>query len=293
VKFAAIDIGSNAVRLLFCNVFEHEDGPIIKKSSLIRVPIRLGEDVFSTGQISSEKANDLAKSMMAFKNLMEVHKVVAFKAFATSAMRDAKNSKEVVEIVKKGSGIDVNIIDGNLEAEVIFASHQAEGPASNKSFLYIDVGGGSTELTLFSNNEKQASGSFNIGTIRLLQQKEMKSEWEALKDWLKSNVKTTKNLHAIGSGGNINKLFKIAKQKNAKSISYEKLKDLDMFLNAFTYEERIERLGLNPDRADVIVQASKIFLTILKTSGIKKIMVPQIGLSDGIIRILAKDYFNG
>ncbi|MBA3899323.1 MAG: exopolyphosphatase [Bacteroidetes bacterium] len=290
MKFAAIDIGSNAVRLLFCNVFNQANGPVIKKSSLIRVPIRLGADVFSKGFISEEKAEDLLKAMKAFNYLMEVHQVVNYRAFATSAMRDAQNGKEVVERIKKDSGIEINIIDGKLEAEVIFTSHLADKLSFKKSYLYIDVGGGSTELTLFSNNVQLASHSFNIGTIRMLQKKEMKEEFEALKNWLKDNVKDIKNIQAIGTGGNINKLFKLSKQKNSKSISYEKLKEIDIYLNSFTYEERITTLGLNPDRADVIVQASKVFLTIMKLTGIKKIQVPQIGLSDGIIRILAEQY---
>jgi exopolyphosphatase / guanosine-5'-triphosphate,3'-diphosphate pyrophosphatase len=291
VKFAAIDIGSNAVRLLFCNVFPHENGPVIKKSSLIRVPIRLGEDVFSQGIITAKKADDLIKAMTAFKFLMEVQQVINFKAFATSAMRDAKNGKEVAERVKKECGIEIQIIDGDVEAEVIFASHIVDKTTLKKPSLYIDVGGGSTELTFFSNKEMIASHSFNIGTIRMLQKKEMKMEFDAMKTWLRKNVKNIPGLQAIGTGGNINKLFKLSKPKNSKSLAYAKLKEMDDYLNSFTYEERIETLGLNPDRADVIVQASKIFLTILKVTGITKIIVPQIGLSDGIVKILVKEYF--
>lgn len=290
MKFAAIDIGSNAVRLLFCNVFKQKNGPVIKKSSLVRVPIRLGEDVFSNGIISNEKAGALVKAMIAFKNLMEVHQVVKFKAFATSAMREAANGQKIVEKVKRESSINIEIIDGDAEAEVIFTSHLADKLRYKKSYLYIDVGGGSTEVTLFTNNQKTGSRSFDIGTIRMIQNKEIGEECEALKKWLKKNTRSVKNLEAIGTGGNINKLYKLGKKKNSKSISYEKLKELDAYLNSFTYEERVKTLGLNPDRADVIVQASKIFLTILKVTGIRKINVPQIGLSDGIIRMLAEEF---
>jgi exopolyphosphatase / guanosine-5'-triphosphate,3'-diphosphate pyrophosphatase len=291
VKFAAIDIGSNAVRLLFCNVFNQKTGPLITKSSLTRVPIRLGEDVFSSGKISEEKAEKLVKAMVAFKNLMEVHDVVAYKACATSAMREALNNADITKRVKRESGIDIHIIDGKIEADIIFSSHLADDMAFKKSYLYIDVGGGSTELTVFSKNKIAASHSFNIGTIRMVQKNEMKEECEALKKWLKEHVKDLKSLTAIGTGGNINKLYKLSKKKNTKNLSFEKLKEMDEYLNAFSYEERIQTLGLNPDRADVIVQASKIFLTILKVAGIKKIMVPQIGLSDGIIRNLTEEYF--
>jgi exopolyphosphatase / guanosine-5'-triphosphate,3'-diphosphate pyrophosphatase len=289
LKFAAIDIGSNAVRILFCNVIEHVNGPYIRKSSLVRVPVRLGEDVFNSGVISKEKTADLVKAMAAFKNLMEVQRVVAYRACATSAMREAVNGAEVVKTVKENTGIDINIISGDDEAEFIF--YGIHGVTHSKqSFLYIDVGGGSTELSLFVKGERVASQSFNIGTLRLLQKKETDQECKRLKKWIKDNLKPNKNIVAVGTGGNINKIYKLAKKKSGESLSIEKLKAMDEYLNKFSYEERILTLGLNPDRADVIVHASKLFITIMKTAGIKKIIVPQIGLSDGIIKILAEEY---
>lgn len=289
MKFAAIDIGSNAVRLLFCNVYNKKPVPVIKKASLIRVPIRLGEDVFSNGLISSDKAGKLVQTMQAFKNLMEVQKVTAFRACATSAMREAQNGNQVVNKIKEEAGIDIEIINGSLEAEIIFSSYIPHKLNDKKSYLYIDVGGGSTELTLFSKNEKLASRSFNIGTLRL-KYNESQSEWEQLKKWVKFYVKGIKNGVAIGTGGNIIKLAKLAQKKENKILSFEKLKEMDEFLNKFSYEERIVSLDLNPDRADVIVQASKIFLTIMRAGGIKKIFVPRIGLADGIIKGIYDDW---
>jgi exopolyphosphatase / guanosine-5'-triphosphate,3'-diphosphate pyrophosphatase len=288
LKYAAIDIGSNAIRLLFCNVYEKSNGPIIKKSSLIRLPIRLGEDVFGSGKISKEKEADLLNAMKAFKQLMDVQQVVKFKACATSAMREAENGRDVVARIKEETGMEISIIDGDLEAELIFSRHLGDKPNAKKSYLYIDVGGGSTELTIFSKNKLIASRSFNVGTIRMLKNRDIDAECDRMKKWLKENIKNLKNLTAIGTGGNINKLYKLSAKKQSKMLTYDQLKDLDEYLNKFSYNERIETLGLNPDRADVIVQASKIFLTVLKTSGIKKIMVQQIGLSDGIIKWLAE-----
>lgn len=290
MKFAAIDIGSNAVRILFCNIYEKEPAPLIKKSSLIRVPIRLGEDVFSNGIISQEKVERLVLTMQAFKKLMQAQQVVAFRACATSAMREAVNGPEVTARIKDETGIDIEIIKGDMEAEIIFSTHLSEKLNDKKSYLYIDVGGGSTEITLFSKNKKTASHSFNIGTIRMLQQEESKEEFDQLNEWVKLKVKGIKNLVAIGTGGNINKLSKLAKKKENKHLSLEKLLELDVYLNKFTYQERVETLGLNPDRADVIIHAAQIFLTVMKTSGIKKLFIPQIGLSDGIIKLLYQDY---
>ncbi|HET6242948.1 MAG: ethanolamine ammonia-lyase reactivating factor EutA [Bacteroidetes bacterium] len=288
--FAAIDIGSNAVRLLFCNVYEKEPAPIIKKSSLIRVPIRLGEDVFKNGLISDEKADRLVLAMQAFKKLMLVYNVVTFRACATSAMREAVNGPQVVKRIKKEAEIDIEIIKGDVEAEIIFSTHLSDKFNDKKSYLYIDVGGGSSEITLFSKNKKTASRSFNIGTIRMLQQKDNKDEFNRMKKWIKVHTKDIKNTIAIGTGGNINKLSKLANKKDIKNISIEKLMELDAYLNKFTYQERIETLGLNPDRADVIVQATAIFIAIMKTAGTKKIFIPQTGLSDGIINLLYKDF---
>ncbi len=286
MKFAAIDIGSNAVRLLLCNVYESGVEPVFKKAELVRMPIRLGEDAFRYRKISDEKIEQLAKSMKAFKLLMEVFGAIDYRACATAAMREASNSKEVVDYVKQYSGIEIEVIDGRTEAQIIYSNHIAEHLEHDKSYLYIDVGGGSTELTVFAENHIVASQSFNLGTIRLLHDQVSKETWNVVKEWVSVNTKDFQPLTAIGSGGNINKIFKMADRKEHKPLSYDKIKDIYDYLKQFTLEERILQLGLNPDRADVIMPATKIFLTVMKTAEIDKIIVPQIGLSDGIVHLL-------
>lgn len=286
MKFAAIDIGSNAVRLLFTHVHEIDGKAVFRKSSLVRLPVRLGEDVFKTKNISERNTERLAKSMLAFRNLIEVHEVVSFRACATSAMREAQNGNQVVSFVKDFSGITIDIIEGQEEADIIYSTGIAEMLDAKNAYLYIDVGGGSTELSVFYNQEKIHSKSFNIGTLRLLNDTVSKQEWQDFKSWIKDSTKQFEKVIGIGSGGNINKIRKLAKTKDGKSISYRKMQEIDKFLKQYTYDERVEVLGLNPDRADVILPASKIFLNTMKTAAIKEIIVPQMGLSDGIVRTL-------
>ncbi|HSH67882.1 MAG TPA: exopolyphosphatase [Bacteroidia bacterium] len=286
MKFAAIDIGSNAVRLLFCNVFDDDGRVTLKKSELIRVPLRLGEDAFITGKISPDKIQKLIDSINAFKNLIKVNEVIDYRACATSAMRDAQNGKEVIERIKKETGIQVELIDGKTEAAILYSNHIQERLDKDMSYLYIDIGGGSTELTLFSKGKTIASQSFNIGTIRMLHNQIDKAYWTTFKEWVETTTKGYTPIMAIGSGGNINKLFKMSGRKPNKMISTEKLKSLYTLLESYSYEDRIKLLGLNPDRADVIIPASKILLTILKKAGIEYAIVPQTGLADGIIHQL-------
>ncbi len=283
--FAAVDIGSNAMRLLFCRAYEVNGKPHFSKEELIRLPIRLGEDVFLNGKISQLKAEKLVTAMRGFKELIKVYEVDAYRAVATSAMRDATNGLEVIERIKKEAGLTVEIIDGKVEAQLVFSNHIEEALNPKHAYLYIDVGGGSTELTLYYNHKVIATKSFNIGTVRMLLNKVEKEEWEIMKDWIKTNTLGIRPLNAIGSGGNINKIFKMTKKDN-KSLTYGKLKNINDMLNSYTYTERVEVLGLKPDRADVIVHASKIFITIMKTADIENIFVPQIGLSDGIVHDL-------
>lgn len=283
--FAAVDIGSNAMRLLFCRAYDLGGKPHFSKEELIRLPIRLGEDVFLNGKISEKKAEKLVTAMRGFHELIKVYEVDAFRAVATSAMRDASNSLEIIERIKNESGITVEIIDGKLEAQLVFSNHIEELLNPKHAYLYIDVGGGSTELTLYHNQKVVAAKSFNIGTVRMLLNKVEKDEWEYMKEWIKKTTVGTRPLHAIGSGGNINKIFKMTKKEN-KNLSYSKLKGIHDMLNSYTLEERIDVLGLKPDRADVIVHASKIFISIMKSADIEDIYVPQIGLSDGIIHDL-------
>ncbi len=283
--FAAVDIGSNAMRLLFCRAYDLGGKPHFSKEELIRLPIRLGEDVFLNGKISEKKAEKLITAMRGFHELIKVYEVDAFRAVATSAMRDASNSAEIIERIKIETGLSVEIIDGKLEAQLVFSNHIEEMLNPKHAYLYIDVGGGSTELTLYHNQKVIAAKSFNIGTVRMLLNKVEKDEWENMKEWIKKNTLGIQPLHAIGSGGNINKIFKMTKKEN-KNLSYSKLKGIHDMLNSYTLEERIDVLGLKPDRADVIVHASKIFTTIMKIADIEDIFVPQIGLSDGIVHDL-------
>ena len=286
MKFGAIDIGSNAVRLLLCNVHETDGEPVFKKAELVRMPVRLGEDVFRYGRISEEKTEALAKSMKAFKLLMEVFGVYGYGACATAAMREASNRKEVVEYVKDFSDIEIEVIDGKTEAQIIYSNHIAEHLEPQGVYLYIDVGGGSTEITLFADGHIVNSQSFNIGTIRMLHDQVQKQTWDAMKEWVEINTRPYKQISGIGSGGNINKISKMAVRKENKPITYGKIRETYDMLRAYDVNERVTLLGLNPDRADVIVPAAKIFLTIMKIARIDELLVPQIGLSDGIVHVL-------
>lgn len=288
--FAAIDIGSNAMRLLFCRVYKVDGKPHFSKEELIRMPIRLGEDVFLYGKISEEKATRLVTALKGFSELIKAYGVQAHRAVATSAMRDATNGVEIIEKVKRETGLNVEIIDGKLEASLVFSNHIEEIINPKNAYLYIDVGGGSTELTLYFNNKVIAAKSFNIGTVRMLLDKVEKNEMEEMRSWLKRNTIGIHPLYAIGSGGNINKIYKMSGKKETKHLSYDKLKGIYEMLNSYTYQERIERLDLKPDRADVIVPAAKIFLTVMKTADIERIYVPQIGLSDGLVHELYDKY---
>jgi exopolyphosphatase/guanosine-5'-triphosphate,3'-diphosphate pyrophosphatase len=293
LKFAAIDIGSNAIRILFYNVFDDGEAPVFKKISLIRLPIRLGEDVFSDGRISEQKIRKLIRSMSAFKALMDVYEVNGYRAYATSAMREAENGLEVIQKIYFETGVAVNIIDGKTEADVIFSNKITEAQDPKKSYLFIDVGGGSTEITLFSKNKKILSSSFNIGTVRMLTGKVSEEERKRMKLFLKEiKEKCPEDLQGIGSGGNINRLHKLAALKEGKPLSVKKLKDMYNTLKAMSYHDRTHILGLNTDRADVIIPACEIFLYICKFCNVKQIIVPKIGLSDGIIRELYIEYKN-
>jgi exopolyphosphatase/guanosine-5'-triphosphate,3'-diphosphate pyrophosphatase len=286
LKFAAIDIGSNAVRLLFCNVIADNGRTAFKKAELIRVPIRLGEDSFIKGKISSRKEEKLITAMKAFRYLIDAYDAVDYRACATSAMRDAENRWDIIDRIRKEAGLKVEIIDGKTEADLIYANHIAEFLDKSNSYLYIDVGGGSTEITLFSKGKVVASQSFNIGTIRMLHGQVEKEYWNYFKKWVKEVTAGYKPLVAIGSGGNINKVFKMMRKKENKPMSIGKLRSMFELLESYTYEERIQHLGLNPDRADVILPATRIFLSVMKNAEIEKIFVPQIGLSDGIVHQL-------
>lgn len=288
--FAAIDIGSNAMRLLFCRVYTVDGKPHFSKEELIRMPIRLGDDVFTHGLISEQKADRLITALKGFSELIKAYGVINYRAVATSAMRDASNGAAIIERVKTESGINVEIIDGKNEAALVFSNHIEELLNPKFAYLYIDVGGGSTELTLYYTNKVIAAKSFNIGTVRMLLDKVDKAEWEEMKSWLKRNTLGIHPLSAIGSGGNINKIFKMSGKKETKHMSYEKLKNIYDMLCSYTYQERIERLDLKPDRADVIIPAAKIFLSVMKNADIEKVFVPQVGLSDGLVHMMYENH---
>jgi len=291
-KLAGIDIGSNAIRLLVTNVITNKSNkkPIFSKSALVRVPIRLGADSFLKGTISEENQSRMIKAMEAFKLLMEVHGVTKYYACATSAMRDAANGNEIIKDILEKTSIKINIIDGKKEAAIIFSTDLSNLIESDKSYLYVDVGGGSTEITIFSNGKIINSKSFKIGTVRLLNKElSFKKIWEDMELWIRTNTLNLKSVALIGSGGNINKLFKLSGKQIGKPMSFIYVKSQFHFLKKMTYEERISELDLNPDRADVIIPATKIYLKAMKWSGAKKVYVPKIGLADGIVKSL---YYN-
>lgn len=289
LRYAAIDIGSNAVRLLIADISLGNQRYEFKKNTLIRVPLRLGDDAFLNHQISEKKIEDMVKTMTAFKNLMDVYQVTHYIACATSAMREAQNGKEIVKLIKRKANINLEIIEGQREASIIAANHIEETLDENKGYLYIDVGGGSTELTVFINKKMIASKSFNIGTIRILDNQDKPETWDEMKDWVKVNTKNYKNLAAIGTGGNINKLFRMSDEKDGQPLSFTKFKHLYNDLNSYSLKERISVFKLNPDRADVIIPASEIYLTLMKWTGIKQIYVPRVGMVDGIINLLMEE----
>lgn len=286
-KYAAIDIGSNAMRLLVANIIE-EDGKETQfsKSALVRVPIRLGQDVFTVGTISDENMDRMVDAMKAFKLLMKVHKVEKYKACATSAMREALNAKEVVATIKSKSDIKIEIINGRKEAAILASTDLHYLLKTESNYLYVDVGGGSTEFSLFSNGKMIASKSFKAGTVRLLNEAVESTIWHEMEDWIKTTVKDFENINLIGSGGNINKIFKMSGKPQDKPLSYIYLNSQYAFLTSLSYEQRISDLGLNADRADVIVPALKVYLNAMKWSSARSIHVPKIGLSDGIVKAL-------
>ena len=286
MRYAAIDIGSNAVRLLIADIAENEQVISFKKNTLIRVPLRLGDDAFLDQHISDKKETDLLKTMQAFRNLMDVYKVTDYLAYATSAMREAKNGPEIVERVQKEAGINLEIVHGKKEANIIYASHIEQKLERNKNYLYIDVGGGSTELSVFSNGGIVASSSFNVGTIRILDNQDKEETWNEMHSFIKEHTRNFKSVMAIGTGGNINKLFRLSQEKEGVALTFGKLKTLYNYLNSFSLKDRINVLGLNQDRADVIIPACEIYLTVMKWAATKSIYVPKVGLVDGIIQTL-------
>lgn len=285
--YAAIDVGSNAVRLLIKRTDGNgvADDVRLVKLLLLRVPLRLGFDVFSKGEISKKKAEDVVRFMKACRQLMKIYDVDRLRACATSAMRDAANGQEILREIRKETDIRLEIISGQEEARIVFNNHIERGEVDNGNYLYVDVGGGSTELNLLSGGKLMETKSFNIGTVRILTGKVRDTEWEEMADFLDSIHSRYGNIRIIGSGGNINKLYKMAEDKDREKsqFSVDELARLYHLLKPLSVEERMARFDLRPDRADVIIPAAEIFLTIASVVKASYIIVPVIGIADGII----------
>jgi exopolyphosphatase/guanosine-5'-triphosphate,3'-diphosphate pyrophosphatase len=287
VKLAAIDIGSNASRLLISDVVQGPQGKIeFIKATLVRVPLRLGFEVFDKGEISPAKVEKIIKTLKSYRLLLDVYEVKHFKACATSAMRDAVNADEIIRKVKAETGIEIEIISGQDEASFIYENHFAENLTIEESYLYIDVGGGSTELTFFSDGKLVFKESFNIGTIRLLKNQVNEAQWDEMKEYIKSNTKKHHHVTAIGTGGNINKIFSLSKIKEGKPLPVDMLKEYFKEFSNLSLQQRMSLYRLREDRADVIVPALLIYLNVMRWAEADEIYVPKIGLADGLIHNL-------
>jgi exopolyphosphatase / guanosine-5'-triphosphate,3'-diphosphate pyrophosphatase len=293
VRLAAIDIGSNAARLLISDVIFAKsslpDRPEFIKMALIRVPLRLGFDVFDKGEISAAKTDKVIKTIKSYKYLLDVYEVKHLKACATSAMRDAANAKDIIKKIKSETGIEIAIISGQEEASLIYENHIAENMNKDESYLYIDVGGGSTELTFFSDAKLIFKESFNIGTIRLLKNQVNEAQWDEMKEFIKTKTKGYHHVTAIGSGGNINKIFSLSKRKEGKPLSLELLRDYYKEFSTLSVAQRIAFYHLREDRADVIVPALLIYINVMRWADTEEIFVPKIGLADGLIHTLYEE----
>jgi len=287
LRLGAIDIGSNAARLLISEVRVKNNGePEFFKLNLVRVPLRLGFDVFENGEISKEKTAMILQTIQAYKHLLNAYGVKHLRACATSAMRDARNASDIIRKVKLETGIEIEVISGDSEASLIYENHIAENMSKEDSYLYIDVGGGSTELTFFSDGKLIFKESFEIGTIRILKNLVTEGSWDKMKDFIKVKTKNYKHVTAIGSGGNINKIFSISKRKEGKPLSLESLRDFRREFSSFSLEERMSVFKLREDRADVIVPALLIYINVMRWADCDEIYVPKIGLADGLIHHL-------
>jgi exopolyphosphatase/guanosine-5'-triphosphate,3'-diphosphate pyrophosphatase len=291
MKFAAIDIGSNAARLQISSVLEDEGVISFKRVEYVRFALRLGHDVFIDGAISPESEVRIFKLLQAYKLLMELHEVQDYAICATSAMREAINAAEIITRINKILEMKINVIDGAREAELI-NDVVVQSLHPQKNYLHIDVGGGSTELNIYRNREKLASKSFKIGSVRLLEGKEKESDWEKMKQWISLQIVSMNGpIYAVGTGGNISKLYNMSSEVNElKTMTMVELKKIAAYVSSFTFEERVHKLRLNTDRADVIVPASSIYLAAMDCAGCPSIFVPDLGLKDGILQMLYDRY---
>ena len=290
LRFAAIDVGSNAMRLFFCRVLENGDGPTFIKESMIRMPLRLGHDAFTENIISDETCDKFVNTMHGFSSLIQAYDPISFKACATEAMRQATNGLDLVNRVKEETGINLNIITGKEEADIIISTHIDRYVQTDQHCLYVDVGGGSTELTIIKNKKTLFSKSFSIGSVRLLEEQVTADDWSMMKEWIVDKTSTITNIQSIGSGGNINKILTLLEKSKGKSVTVQEIKSIINKIKPFSFHDRIVKLGLRPDRADVIVHAGKIYSKCMKWSGAINMIVPQVGLADGIISQLYDDF---
>ncbi|HYG37561.1 MAG TPA: phosphatase [Cytophagales bacterium] len=285
MKLAAIDIGSNAIRFQLSSVLQYQEEIIFKKLEYIRFPLRLGHDTFTKRTISAESEQKFMKLLQAFKLLLELYEVKDYMACATSAMREADNGQRIADRVRKEVGLNIEIIDGEKEAELI--SNSIRSYIDEKNYLHIDVGGGSTELNFYSDRKKVSCKSFKIGSVRTLEHSFSPEAWKEMESWIKSQIQDdNRELIAIGTGGNINKLYDLTKKKSKKTLSLNQLINMKKFIERFTYSERVNFLKLNEDRADVIIPASEIYLTTMKWANAKTMLVPDTGLKDGMVQLL-------
>jgi exopolyphosphatase/guanosine-5'-triphosphate,3'-diphosphate pyrophosphatase len=290
LRLAAIDIGSNAARLLISDVIIGPQGnPEFIKAALVRAPLRLGFEVFDKGEIPPAKVEKVIKTMKSYKLLLDVYEVKHVKACATSAMRDATNGAEIIRKVKAETGIEIKIISGQEEASLIYENHIAENMTKEESYLYIDVGGGSTELTFFTDGKLVFKESFNIGTIRLLKNQVSEAMWDEMKEFIKQKTKGYHHVTAIGSGGNINKIFSLSKRKEGKPLQLDLLRDYFKEFSNLSVNQRMTLYHLREDRADVIVPALLIYINVMRWADTEEIYIPKIGLADGLIHTLYEE----
>ena len=290
-KLAAIDIGSNAIRILIANVVQEEgERPVYMKSEMIRVPIRLGQDSFTVGEISKKNMKRVVKAMKAFRLIMKVNGVKHYMACATSALRESNNAYELITRVKKKSKIKIEVIDGRKEAEIISNTTILDSFGQNRNYLYVDVGGGSTEFSVLQDGKRIISKSFKTGTVRMINNMVNEKVWFEIEKWIQTHTTGIEKIALLGSGGNINKIFKLSNTKEGKPLTFIKINTFYQDLKMLTYEQRILKYNLNLDRADVILPALEIYLKALKWSGATKVFVPKIGLADGMIKIMYKKF---
>lgn len=289
MKLAAIDIGSNAIRFQVSTVLENAQAVLFKKLEYIRFPLRLGHDVFTSGKISLASQEKFRKLMKAYKLLIELYEVHDYMLCATSAMREAENGQQLADDVFQQFGLKIEIIDGDREAELI--NRAIHSYLTDKTYLHIDVGGGSTELNLYTGGKKIKTRSFKIGSVRVLERNDSPLMWQEMENWIRKEVKKEYGrVTAVGTGGNISKIFELARLRPGKTMTLNKVRDLRAMISGFSLEERIYKLQMNPDRADVIIPATDIYTRVMEWAHASSILVPDVGLKDGMMMLLLEKY---